>query len=486
MLTWRTATVERNGRAGLRSTVRITAPFALAVAFAFHVGLAQYLTGRLHAAALTAALAAGALFASVLVAGKPWAAVTAMSTRSRLVACAGGLLAFAAAPGIVAAVRMSDAPSGAVTVFWIGGGWAALAAIVFAGTSLRLRSSLASLWSVAGAFLVLAGCAAVVANWERPSSFSPLERFPVQEAAILAGGLFFVVGGLMLARAARDGGLGGPLVCGAVAALSGSGVWWALTGLAKGWSSLTELPVAVVAAALSWSMVCVTWPFLLREQGVARPAALLAASPVLLSALVFVEQAVGVSGPQPMIAGGVLAGALVLACGMLALFEAGRSQAVVWRPLAVTWLAAVPVALATVALGLPAIVASAEVTGVGGSFSGSWTLSGAESIAGWSAVALTLVMLAAIRSERPWWPATAALGACAAWPWLTAVPTHVLNGWLAPGIQQYYGTEYASITFTPVTNLFMIAAVVATGVGLVTLTVARTGVLSRVLPAGLR
>jgi len=225
---------------------------------------------------------------------------------------------------------------------------------------------------------------------------------------------------------------------------------------------------------------------MLREQGVARPAALLAVSPLLLSALVLLEQLVGVSGPQPMIATGVLAGSLVLACGMFALFEAGRSQAVVWRPRAVSWLAAVPVVLAIVALGLPSIMATAEISGVGGSFSGSWTLSGAESVAGWSAVALSLVMLAAIRSERPWMPVMAALGACAAWPWLMSVPTHVLNGWLAPGLQQYYGTEYGSVIFAPITNVLMIAAVIATAFGLVALSAARTGVLSRVMPAGLR
>lgn len=467
----------------MRRTVRIAAPVALAVAFAVHVGMTQYLTGRLHAAALTTALTLGALFASVLVAGRPWAAVSAMPVRARVLACAGGLLAFAAAPGTVAAVRLTDAPSGAVTVFWIAGGWAALAALVFAGKVLMLRSSLASLWSLAGGALVLAGCAGVVANWERPSSFSPLVRFPVQEAAILAAGLLFVGGGLLLVRAARGGGLGGPLVCGAATAVLAAGSWWLLADFAAGWSSLAELPVAVVLAASAWAAVCVAWPLLLREHGLACPAAVLAAAPALLSALVLVEQAVGVAGPQPMIASGVTAGSLVLFCGMLCLFEAGRPQALRWRPRSVTWLAAAPAALAAVGLGMPSILASAQVSGVGGSFSGSWTLGGWESVAGWSALGLSLVVVLAARSERPWWPVAAAVGACAAWPWLRPVPMHVLNGWLAPGIQQYYGTEYGSIDFTPLANVPMMAAVLATVLGLVALAISRSGAISR-LPAG--
>jgi hypothetical protein len=142
--------------------------------------------------------------------------------------------------------------------------------------------------------------------------------------------------------------------------------------------------------------------------------------------------------------------------------------------------------MATLGLAMPSILASAQVSGAGGSFSASWRMLGAESIAGLSALALSLVVVVAVRSERPWWPAAAALGACLAWPWLTSVPTHVLNGWLAPGIQQYYGTEYGSITFAPITNVLMIAAVLATGLALVALALTRTGALSRLTTGGPR
>jgi len=470
----------------MRSIVRIAAPGALAVAFAVHVGLAPYLTGRLHAAALTTALALGALFGGVLVAARPLDAISSMSPRSRVLACIGGLLCFGAAPGLVAAVRLSDAPAGAVTVFWIAGGWAALSAVFAAGIALRLRSSLTALWSLVGAGLVLAGSAAVVASWERPSSFSPLERFPMQEVAILAAGLLFVAGGLLIVRASRGSGLGGALVCGGLSAVLASGAWWAFAGLAEGWRSLGELPVEVALAAIAWSVVSVTWPFMLRGHGAAHPAALLAAAPMLLSALVLVEQAVGVAGPQPMIISGVLAGSLVSVAGMLALLEAGRPQAVVWTPQPVTWLAGLPALLAAVALALPSIVASAEVSGSEGAFSGSWTMPGTESVAAWSALALALVVLAAVRSEHPWRPVAAAFLACLSLPWLASTPTHVLNGWLAPSIQQYYGTEYGSITFASIMNPLLIAAVLATGVGLAALTLVRAGLVSGHRPAGPR
>jgi hypothetical protein len=37
---------------------------------------------------------------------------------------------------------------------------------------------------------------------------------------------------------------------------------------------------------------------------------------------------------------------------------------------------------------------------------------------------------------------------------------HVLTAGLAPGIEQYYGTEYGSIAFVAVANLWSLAAVV--------------------------
>jgi hypothetical protein len=128
-------------------------------------------------------------------------------------------------------------------------------------------------------------------------------------------------------------------------------------------------------------------------------------------------------------------------------------------------LLAVPLVLSCVALALPAITADAKVTVPGGEFVGSWTLSGWESIAGVTASALAAMLAAAGFSRRPRWIAVAGLAVCAVWPLTLSTPTHVLTAQLTPGLEQYYGTEYASIGFTAATSPWAVAAVVTCAAG---------------------
>jgi hypothetical protein len=58
---------------------------------------------------------------------------------------------------------------------------------------------------------------------------------------------------------------------------------------------------------------------------------------------------------------------------------------------------------------------------------------------------------------------------------LLAVPTHVVNRWLSPEVQQYYGTEYATLEFTVVRNYPLLLAVAATAAGLLYLVLVRPG-----------
>jgi hypothetical protein len=303
--------------------------------------------------------------------------------------------------------------------------------------------------------------AGVVADWERPSSFSPLVRFASRELGILLGGVLLLVGGLLLLRAARSARLDGALLWASGSALAASLVWWGASGFATGWGSLAEQPLVVAVAALSWGFVCSSWPLVLRAWGPAPAAAALSVTPVLLSGLILLEQAVGVAGPQPLIVPGVIAGSLLLAAGAFALVRAGGARSVAVRT---PWLiaAAIPAACALVALALPAIMVSVDVTVTGGAFAASWALPGTESVAGWAALALAVLVLVAAYDARPIVPLGAVLVAAAAWPWLREVPTHVWSATLAPEIQVYYGTEYGSILFTPIANAPMVAAVILT------------------------
>jgi len=170
-----------------------------------------------------------------------------------------------------------------------------------------------------------------------------------------------------------------------------------------------------------------------------------------------------VAGPQPLVVPGVIAGSLLVLAGVCALAHARGAQTLsAQRPLVLA--SVVPALLACVGLVLPAIAVRADVTVTGGAFSGSWNMSGAESVAGWAAVALAVLVVMAMADDRPGWPGAAALAASAAWVWLLDVPTHVWNPALAPGIQQYYGTEYGSIGFTALPNAAMTGAVILSAI----------------------
>ena len=430
----------------------------LALAFATFIGMVVQLAGRVDAAPLVGALVLGALAVAIIGAGRPLAVVASMDRRDQLLAAVAGLLLVFGAPAVVAGVRMTEAPAGSIVVFWMSGGWAALAALAGAGLMWG-RSRPRAAVAAAGGLSALVGVAAVVANWERPSSFSPLVRFPSQEVAILAAGALLIAGALLLVRAARDGTIDGALVCatgtGAVAGL----IWWALDGMATG--ALLEKPVEFVIAAVAWGVVCVALPRVVRSGGPAQAGALMALAPLLLTTLIVLEQFVGVAGPQPMIVTGVASGALVLLAGSVALWRSGTasSESRV-RPSVWWWLALLPLAAAVVGLGLPSVIATANVSKDTGLFLGSWTLLGWESVAGLSALALAALAGALSRAERPIVPATLALAACAGWTLLSDVPMHVLKAGLAPGIEQYYGTEYGSIAFAAVANPWSLAAVV--------------------------
>jgi hypothetical protein len=451
---------------------RMASPLVLSASFAVFVQMAVVLSGRAPAAALGAALAAGAAVVALAAAPGPLAALRSLTRSAVLQACAGGLVAVAGAPAHIAELRMTDAPAGSLVVFWVAGGWAAVAACGAAVLALRQRRVLGAGWAVSGGLLALAGAAGVVANWERPSSFSPLVRFAPQELGMLLGGVLLLLGGLLIVRAAGTARLDGALLWAAGSALAASLVWWGASGFGKGWSALAEQPVAFALAALAWGLVCSSWPATLKAWGPATGAAALAATPVLLSALILLEQAVGVAGPQPLILPGVAAGSLLIiaAVAALARVRAARGAA---APRLLVAAAALPALLAAVALSLPAILVRVDVAVEGGMFAGSWTMSGAESVAGWAAVALAVLVIVVAADAGPVWPAVAALAASAAWPWLLGVPTHVWSRSLAPEIQVYYGTEYGTIAFTGLPNVPMAAAVILGAAILVIIVVRR-------------
>lgn len=453
---------------------RLAAIAGLAASFALFLALDLALTGRLDAAGLTLGLTAGVLAVAAIRSGRPIRDVRAVDPDDRRSAMLGGLLSFFTPVAIIAAVRLSDAPAGSVVVFWAAGGWAALAALLAAWAAWRSARRHRAFLAGAAAAACIAGASSVLANWERPSSFSPLIRFPGQEMAILFAGIPLIAGVLLLISAAKRAGAPGVNLIAASAGFVAALLWVVLSGPVEAFRALTELPVQVTLAGLAWGAVSTLLPRVVADRGISAAGAAFVIAPALLSALTWVEQLVGVAGPQPFIIPGVIAGSLIAATAMMALLRIPFAESAT-LPLWLRAVACIPLLASVVALSLPTVTAHADVnsppTAV---FKGSWVLLGLESVAAWSAVALSLLFAAALFTRRQRLLPLVGAAASVAWFVLLDVPTHVLNDWLSPAVQSYYGTEYGRISFTSVPNAPMLFAVTAAGLGSMALFIANT------------
>ncbi|MDO8964512.1 MAG: hypothetical protein Q7W30_08495 [Coriobacteriia bacterium] len=453
---------------------RYAMPLTLMIAFAVHAGLVGVVAGRTYAPALTFAYALGACVVCLVAAGRPIVAAGALSASARLQAALGGALCIFAAPALVASNRLSDAPSGSVLVFWTTAGWAAVLGVVAIYGAVRSRDLPRATRGLAATAAILVGSVGILANWERPSSFSPLVKFVSMEMGILAAGVAFVAGGLLLVSAAREGRSSGALAIGGVTSAACALAFMFAGGVGRSIAVLGEQPVTLAVVGLTWGLLIVAWTSVTASEGAAAAAGCMAVAPILVSALTWFEQMIGAAGPQPMILAGVGAGALLAAAGATRFLRGGGTEEAAVPRRAVIGLSALPLALAIVGLALPAIdaVVTAQRS-TGGAFSVAWVLPGTESVGVLAAVALAVLLISVVLDRGPAIDAGVLLAAAIAWPALLDVPTHVLVSWIPPDIQQDYGTEYATIVFERILNVPALAAVVLVAVGSLAVIVTR-------------
>ncbi len=444
------------------------------IALAAHVILGAVTAGRVHAATYTLSLGVGALAAIALTSRwRPQVPDTASlaqarpSLRAALPSLIGGIALFASVY-LVSANRYSDAPSGSEVVFMTSAAWGML---LVAGGFLdrKDRPAASQLW---GALLALVGAAAVLASWERPSSFSPFVKFPVEEAFMLLAGVAWAMWS-RLDHSRREestsphAGWIAPgvfLLCAAAAV--------ALAPDAR--AAFESVPIGpLVAAGGVFGVLVVSWRRTTEDWGVTRAASLFFVIPAVLSALTFVESVVGVRGPRPLVAAPVLWGALVAVCGALVVGSAtrenlerpsGSGQGIrdAWSTIALAGGLA-GLALAMLSLVSPALeAAAAGELADGSAFAVTWSLYGWETAGAWLAFAVALAPLVISRAVRR--GATMALAAVAvasalAYPALASIPLTTLNRWIPAEVQQDYGTEYASISFGAARSLLSPVAI---------------------------
>lgn len=408
-------------------------------------------------------LVSAAVLISLRLVGLP-AHVRTTPLRSTLLAGAGGVTAFALAPMIALSQRATDAPSGSETLFFTTAVWGLLAVIAGALVLRERHGVLAA----CGAALSLAGAASLLANWERPSSFSPFAKFPVQETWMIVAGVVFVIGTIALMRASREQGAG--YVASVAAGAAGLvAVPWAALGVLEHWPSLARLSTEFILLGAAHAAFIAGWSAIAQSHGLARAGSALLWVPVGVTALFAVERATAVFGPLPFQVPGVIAGAAVCTAGAVAVWLSGRGDE---RSVAsekpqvrvsalLAWIA---LAAALWSLLRPALTASA-VGMLGEGFSATWTQLGFESAVGWLAVTAAITLLGSIyayregRSAIAWGSAAfAALIAAGASRFLLDTTLHTWNRWVPATVQQTYGTEYARFGTSAVVEPVRVAA----------------------------
>lgn len=395
---------------------------------------------------------------------------------------AAGVLAWYVAPLVVLSQRATDAPSGTETLFFTTAG-AMLASLLAAAIARRERPTFLQ---TSGVLLATLGSAALLANWERPSSFSPFLKFPVQEVLILVAGFVLALGLIASRRSGRALGLRSSLWIGMASAavvavvVSLPAVPGAFATITTLWPQL--LLTGVALSTLATGLVGFAW-----RRGVVRSTTWLILAPLALTGLSVVERLTGAFGPTPIVWPGAVGGSALMLVGLVVVQTsfrpgegddspsagpAGITPTQSRKPSLVLVLVTAGIATVTsvVALFLPAFTASVSgTTEAGAAFSATWAFAGAEAVAGWLPLCAALLCLAAALSvnsavgvRAAMTGAVAALLAVATYPLVVSTPLHTWTRWIPAEIQQAYGTEYARLTLDVAPHVIRNIAIVST------------------------
>ncbi len=406
---------------------------------------------------MAASLVVAIAFISGFVGSAVPARVKAAGRRETVLAGAAGVLAWYLAPLIVLSQRATDAPSGTETLFFTTAG-ALLASALAASFFRRERPTYVQ---SAAVLMTILGTAALLGNWERPSSFSPFMKFPLQEAIIFGAGGVFALGLIGARRSAGLMGLRSSLWIGVAAATTLS-VVVALPDTMPAAAAYSRTWPQLMLAGVALSTMATGLAGFAGSRGVVRATAWMVVTPMALTALTVVERLTGAFGPAPIVWTGAAGGSVLVVLGLLVLHTAHCTEAAevlsaaprAPESIAAIALAGIATAVSTAALFLPAFNASVVgTTEAGAAFAANWTFSGAEAAVGWLLLSVSLLALAtAIESRRmvgvreALFAAVSALLAAAAYPLVVSTPLHTWTRWIPAEIQQAYGTEYARLS----------------------------------------
>lgn len=385
-----------------------------------------------------------------------------VSLRMRVLAVGAGAVLALGVPLLLQVNQHSDAPSGTVVVFWT---TVVPGALVFIAGSRRGWRSL--VWSASLALVAASGAAGVLANWERPSSFTLLNRYVTEQAGLGVAAAMWVAALFLIARLGHKGAERGVFTWVGIGALGGSVLALVLTD-GSGWMRFGDPAVLMYGASFALLTFVAAW--WLQRGDASIPFAGLILVPTALSLLVLVEAAVGSLGPEPILRTPVLWASVVVVAvvtlasrpvpGTLSVASTGSVASIGGRWLALSALACAAVGLLAPALDVAVQGRLADFSGFGVEFQ----MRGFETVGGWLAFGVSLLAVALVNSRpgRGTFSLCVALMAIvlAAWFVVGASPLHTWVAWIPADVQQDYGTEFASIVFNKLARVWQLAGMV--------------------------
>jgi len=406
---------------------------------------------------------ASALFAGGLMAAVYWPKGRPSPGRMRLHPIAVGGIALASAvlqagiPMLVFANRSSDAPPGAVVAFW---------STVFFGGTLVVAGAVGSrgrLLRMASALLLMTAGAGVLANWERPSSFSLFVRYTTPQFVMLGGMLASVVLLLLLTMTVERYGWSATAL-----PISGGAALGGVLLLALARESLASLGSPIVMLAAGASAVLY---LLILSLGSGRGALVsgtaIAAVPAAITLLTALESAVGMLGPRPLLLGPIVASCAVGASAIVLILREPVATAPIASRRIVMGITLTGLAASMVGMIMPVLgVAVKGGLSDGTAFATTFSMAGYETVAGWLAFSVALLGVTALMSRVDrrsiLYVLAAGVTSFAAWTVLRPMPLHTWVSWIPPEVQQDYGTEFASIVFSPLMAGWQLVGMVVT------------------------
>jgi drug/metabolite transporter (DMT)-like permease len=214
--------------------------------------------------------------------------------------------------------RFGLAPGGSDTVFLMN-----LAPIFLIPLLLVFRDEKISLGKGAGVAAAVLGMIAIVANWERPSSFAPFARFFVEEVLVLLSALSFAVFVLAGKRLVEKYS---PSVCSALTVWLGTIFLFPLAMRIDGPATFARIPSQAWTIILILGIISSALAILLFYDALARVEASKATSflfltPIFVTLMIKLEPVFGaLTLPSPLFVGPIIVGSFLVVAGVIAIW----------------------------------------------------------------------------------------------------------------------------------------------------------------------